>query len=643
MVFVAGFVLFSASKLALVIVPYFSRQLPVETDDAFAYIVKAAQIEQGCFFQDCESLRDLREQLDWTDPDASALSWFRYRLHWTLINVYSPSHSLILAGLHLLGMTWVNAYWVLSVVGSIAMSTAIAWWLSALWGLGGAGIALTALSLVIFPSHGLHYIVPTNLALCVGFFLWTFILKCKEPRPLVLGVSMTFMIGLHPVGRLFAMIGMAISLLRPLPHAAVVLCTGAIVVVISYIVPHVIDRPDMLLEHNPMPEGMSFLDGVVKTAQGAASRMGMTGKLYLAPLALAPLAMLFLPRQKIRPVALCMLSVSGAFFVSFFYVLPHGWGEVPVRLSVPVGILAVGGMGYLSWLTLIDLYRRAFARSRVKPIKLIATGSAVATIFYAIAFGIQWSHYQFKIQMKVDRQNYEFDTHQTEKLLQRIGPHEKVLYAGYVPVLLYLANGLYPYGAVLYGAIRGTPDEAVWLRDSRLRYVVARSPIVTRPGVYDLKTDDSTILYVGFDEPLNADNLVMELESQEGPVTVEVAVTYAGLEGDIPRNTDRIEYDIARRTRQTVKLTTPSARDRFSSIQLSLTNGEGPVILGSIRRGTEAPLQWIWDEGMYVRYNSSDSRETVVRFDSSELVSESLPPLKVIADKGFCVLAERIR
>jgi hypothetical protein len=61
---------------------------------------------------------------------------------------------------------------------------------------------------------------------------------------------------------------MAIAALsRPLKQAAVVLSTGVVVVGLSYIIPYVIDRPDMLLEYNPMPEGMSFRDGVLKTAQ----------------------------------------------------------------------------------------------------------------------------------------------------------------------------------------------------------------------------------------------------------------------------------------------------------------------------------------------------------------------------------------
>jgi len=50
----------------------------------------------------------------------------------------------------------------------------------------------------------------------------------------------------------------------------------------------------------------------------------MTGKLYLAPLVLSPIAMLFLPRERVWPVAVCMLAVTGAFLGSFFYVLPHG-------------------------------------------------------------------------------------------------------------------------------------------------------------------------------------------------------------------------------------------------------------------------------------------------------------------------------
>jgi len=244
--------------------------------------------------------------------------------------------------------------------------------------------------------------------------------------------------------------------------------------------------------------------------------------------------------------------------------------------------------------------------------------------------------------MKIDRQNYEFDASPTEELLKRIKPHEKVLYTNCVPVLLYLTNGLHPYGAVLYSAIRGTPEEAPWLSDDRLRYVVARSPIAVSP-TYDLRVDDSRPLYVGFGELLAAESPVMELSSPEGPATVEIAVTYEGTVGDSQQGRYATEYNIRRGTRETVELASPSGRERFGSIQLSLISGAGPVIVDSIRRGAEASLKWIWDEGMYVRYSRPNAHETVVRFDSSMLGPPSLQPLEVIGDRGFSVLAERIR
>src|SRR5215207_5540547 len=161
--FTAGVLLFTAVQLAMAIVPNRSRTAPVETDDAYTYILKAAEM-QDCFLQDCPALNDLRQQLT-ASSENQEISWLRYREYVRAFAVYHPLHSFLLASLHAAGLPWAACYNWIQVAGSLFVGLAVCYWLYRLFGAGPAGIALFFLAFTPFPGQGLHYIVPSNLAL----------------------------------------------------------------------------------------------------------------------------------------------------------------------------------------------------------------------------------------------------------------------------------------------------------------------------------------------------------------------------------------------------------------------------------------------------------------------------------------------
>src|SRR5687768_17485890 len=178
--FTVGILLFTSVQLLMVVLPIRSRTVPVETDDAYTYIVKAAQM-QDCFLQNCPALNDLREQL--TAPSKNLhISWARYREYVRAFLVYHPLHSLILMGLHSTGFSWEASYNVLEVAGNLTLSLAVIYWLYSLFGAGPAGVALLFLAFTPFPNQGLHYVVPSNLALGIGILTWASLLQ-RPKRP----------------------------------------------------------------------------------------------------------------------------------------------------------------------------------------------------------------------------------------------------------------------------------------------------------------------------------------------------------------------------------------------------------------------------------------------------------------------------
>src|SRR5690349_399174 len=208
LLFTAGVLLFTSVQLMMVIVPNRNRTSPVETDDAYTYILKAAEMQQ-CFLQECPALNDLRQQLT-ASSENEEISWLRYREYVRAFAVYHPLHSMLLASLHAAGLPWAASYTSIQIAGSLFLSLAVSYWLYRLFGAGPAGIALFFLAFTPFPGQGLHYIVPSNLALGIGMLTWASLLKrTSRSRWIVIG-SPLLLVLMHPIGRLYALLGMVL-------------------------------------------------------------------------------------------------------------------------------------------------------------------------------------------------------------------------------------------------------------------------------------------------------------------------------------------------------------------------------------------------------------------------------------------------
>lgn len=94
-IFLLAFCLFLFFQVRITLVPMLERQVQVEADDAYNLILKAEQINNSCFFQDCPALNDLRQELysPDSDPDVSSI---RRRVYQRVFLVYNPLHSVTL-------------------------------------------------------------------------------------------------------------------------------------------------------------------------------------------------------------------------------------------------------------------------------------------------------------------------------------------------------------------------------------------------------------------------------------------------------------------------------------------------------------------------------------------------------------------
>src|SRR5262245_32277850 len=106
--------------------------------------------------------------------------------------VYHPLHSILNASLHKAGLSWEAAYDAIRVVGAAFLIMAIAYWLLKLWSPGPAGVSLGLLSFMLLPDYGVHWIIPSNLALGIAIFVWAriFATNGAAEKSLIFGIPL---------------------------------------------------------------------------------------------------------------------------------------------------------------------------------------------------------------------------------------------------------------------------------------------------------------------------------------------------------------------------------------------------------------------------------------------------------------------
>ena len=194
-VLVTGLAVFLLAQGYVTVYPSLVKDIPPEADDAFAYITKAVQMKE-CFFQDCPALKDLLTQEEnsgpGTDPDT------RFQMFSKTILIYHPLHSAAMAGLESLGFTWEGAYTAIWMAGFLLMTAGAAFLLTALFGPGGAGLALMILP--FFRNDGLDFMIPTYMVTALALLLWTGILTRVRGLAWLMVLGALIMLPLHLIG-----------------------------------------------------------------------------------------------------------------------------------------------------------------------------------------------------------------------------------------------------------------------------------------------------------------------------------------------------------------------------------------------------------------------------------------------------------
>lgn len=649
----AGLLIFLAVQLNYHLYVMKNRTLPVEPDDAYSYIIKAAELE-SCLLQDCPALKDMALQVAPLQPDANYDTRFiRFRHYFRLFVMYHPLHSLILVGIHNLGFTWEETYNIQIILGAMLIGVAIYCWLSVIWNPASAGMAMAWLSLYFFPGQGLQYIVPTNWALGFSFLFWALIVTRRKSAGWILPIGSLILILTHTVGVVYSVVGIFMYAVfeflenRRLDRKSLVVIGSSlsIIVMVSFILPEVITKPvlkPLLLE--PSVNGWTIFQGwkdaLMRVRDIFRAAVGYLGGGIIVSL----IGIVFAAINRNTKALVTGVTLLLLLFASLFYMIPRVPAELFARAWGAAGSYLAGAVGYALWIIYRKLaswlheqklsnlsFRERINRSFLGNIfgVILLTGMIIVT---AMNVKVEIDTYNKWIQYSIDRHNYSFDVNQPKILTDRtpVCSDVDVLYMNEDSFYFYLVNGAIDCGAVYFPAIAGTPDEKLWiLENERIRYLALQPfyPIIVSPKTKMEIRGFSNFVSVPF-------NIFLE-NTSESFVQVKFysdnSSTYPITEFFLPPNWSgwkKIGKD----------------NNSPAPAKISLQVDGGIVQLKGLRSvSAEEVLHWPWDSGIELLYSPDGEEITTINFESNKLFSVPLFDINVLSDNGDTVLAEIVR
>lgn len=498
--FCLGLTTFVAVQTGFIAGPVWKRAMLPEVDDSYAYLVKTAEMEQ-CFLQNCPALEDLRQQVP-KRPANDEVALQKFLVEGRIFLVYHPLFSAILVGLNWFIPDLATAYRVLWTVGPAFFGLAFACWLLVLWGPVPAGIALILLSTKLFPSNGIHYVVPSCMALGIGMLTWSRVISRNGDAPWSLMTGTLLMVLMHPMGRVFATVGIAISWLlsgcskswRSLLPSVV----SASMVAGAFVVPRIVSRPqlDVVIDGGwkwSAEFAHSITTVMVEIVRFETSLFGSLC-LFVGAAVYGYLVSSAATKAVVRIVVLVFI---GFLAVSLLYVVPDHPADVFLRLWIPLVVLLFGAVGNAIRHSAKQAVRYLESRGAGEFVsaepssgwQVVVFAVLVTFSFQMVVFGVEG--FSATTEYMKNRQPLYLDPAQPKILTDRAAPGDRVFYDNAIVIMpFYFVHGAMKLGAVYYPILQGSPEREKWMERPDLRFAAVYNPIVSLPGFQDKREEE---------------------------------------------------------------------------------------------------------------------------------------------------------
>ncbi|HUT49107.1 MAG TPA: hypothetical protein VM325_07185 [Alphaproteobacteria bacterium] len=512
LVLAVGFALYVFVQVGLVFGPIVARPVPPGTTDAYVYIAKAEQL-RACLRQRCPALADLRMQVGRGSNLPDNIARQRGLAHQRGLLQYHLAHSALLYVLRSAGIGYELALNILSVAGAVMIACAVAWLLTAAFGVGPAGLALALLAFAVYPGyHGLHWIVPSTMALGLGLLSWAAVLARVRGLTLILPFLILAAAWTHPIGSVYG--AGALALYAGLiswrsPRGWAVLVLGVVAAASPLIAAQIIERPTLSFQGLHAKDGWDLVAGVEKNLRAAwwAVQPWLNERGGAAVLALAALGLMIAGAERRRGIWALATLAAGLAAASLVYVLPRYPGEMFHRMFVPFAIVATGIAAFAVWRS-VELFvaprdrvgRGGFAAAMRSAaglsVRIVAAALvAMAAVLSALGSLANGSRATLAMARYMTAWGImPLDRGQPSRVLAMLGKNARITYFDDLSFYFYASNGGLAHGAVFDPAVSGTALAAryygadgrmalsVRARDGFYGYVAlrARQPVVIR-------------------------------------------------------------------------------------------------------------------------------------------------------------------
>lgn len=352
--FYGGLAVFAVVKMAWILFPVYVMGLPRLGDDSLAYLWSGINSAYGGHAGD-PAVSSVKRIFREYPADGPAVEFERQRV---AMRVVGSDASPFYGGLGLALEAGVNpklAFAAIEVLALGVLTAGIVGLLTALFTGPAAGLALMPLAVTFFPGQGIHFLVPSVLALGFGLLLCRMAAVSHERAGLAAVLAFAAQ-SVHPIGLVYCIAAicfvLALAFFERRSSLTVAMFIGGVLlgIVLARLLTKIPGADPEISTHL----GALDLTTAPRNLIAALSAFGTTLREMPVPLAVAwgivaITVLVHLPdlaRQRHRGLILLALFAS-TVLAGACYDLPGYPGDLSVRLAVPFGIIAAGVGAYV--------------------------------------------------------------------------------------------------------------------------------------------------------------------------------------------------------------------------------------------------------------------------------------------------------
>jgi hypothetical protein len=603
--------LFFVVKAVFVVLPVRAMGEPRLGDDSLVYLwTGISTVLQPRL--DTPAVRDIVALRRLKDPIGPEVDFARARTTMRTTYVAASPFAMLTGLLVEAGLSHKAAFAISELVVALVLTAGIAALVTRLYGPAAAAVALLLLALAILPQQGLHYLVPSVLALALAALLLAEVGR-ETPRLVLLIPSAVLLLLTHSIGLVYVAIAMAnvvaVAMLRL--QALRILWRVGFALVASVLLAYALDK--LAGGRPPATAGTGRISLAEIPANLAAAFRFLYASIVSVPVVwLLGVAGLAFSARKRREAAILGALLAGAFLAATAFNLEGYPGELSSRILVMIVIVLSGAAGWL-----------VVAALRSRP---IYAAGVIALVAISLGLGAEATLAKFIENMNGRAEVYSEKEIRTD--LAALPAHASIMWTDPdISMMAAFLEGAWRFRTLPYPMVEGSPSEKEVIERWRPDYIAAPIPKVfnTRsmvqstalsPRFYGVSLSDFAELIVRFGDQ-RPSRLLMRLSGSPREEDLVVAGSGGPCSG-----WRRDSVNVAGNAWLALDLS-----ECALDVSVALRGPPSDIALTGVSLGTPGQrVAWPWGSAVTIRAVPRDRQRSpvVLRFDWTTLLGRPL-------------------